>query len=94
MSIFVDQTTRLVVQGITGRDGSFHSKQMLAHARSGQGVAGTGCRGEAPVAVAIGARAGAAFAGARIGGQVAIHHHDAGLAQFVAAQFGVAVVVG
>ncbi len=31
MSIFVDQSTRLVVQGITGRDGSFHSKQMLEY---------------------------------------------------------------
>ena len=31
MSIFVDKTTRLVVQGITGRDGSFHSKQMLEY---------------------------------------------------------------
>jgi succinyl-CoA synthetase alpha subunit len=29
MSVFIDKTTRLVVQGITGRDGSFHSKQML-----------------------------------------------------------------
>jgi len=31
MSIFVDQGTRLVVQGITGRDGSFHARQMLAY---------------------------------------------------------------
>ncbi len=31
MSIFVDQETRLVVQGITGRDGSFHTRQMLAY---------------------------------------------------------------
>jgi succinyl-CoA synthetase alpha subunit len=31
MSIFIDQSTRLVVQGITGRDGSFHAKQMLAY---------------------------------------------------------------
>ena len=31
MSIFVDKSTRLVVQGITGRDGSFHAKQMLAY---------------------------------------------------------------
>ena len=31
MSIFVNASTRLVVQGITGRDGSFHSKQMLAY---------------------------------------------------------------
>ncbi|MCK4594438.1 succinate--CoA ligase subunit alpha, partial [bacterium] len=28
MSVFVDQNTRVVVQGITGRDGSFHTKQM------------------------------------------------------------------
>ena len=31
MSIFVDETTRAVVQGITGRDGSFHSRQMIAY---------------------------------------------------------------
>ncbi len=31
MSIFVDQSTRLCVQGITGRDGSFHAKQMLEY---------------------------------------------------------------
>jgi succinyl-CoA synthetase alpha subunit len=31
VSIFVDKGTRLVVQGITGRDGSFHAKQMLAY---------------------------------------------------------------
>jgi succinyl-CoA synthetase alpha subunit len=31
MSIFVDRSTRLVVQGITGRDGSFHSRQMIEY---------------------------------------------------------------
>ena len=31
MSIFIGADTRLVVQGITGRDGSFHTKQMLAY---------------------------------------------------------------
>ena len=31
MSIFIDANTRLLVQGITGRDGSFHAKQMLAY---------------------------------------------------------------
>jgi succinyl-CoA synthetase alpha subunit len=31
VSVFIDQATRLVVQGITGRDGSFHSKQMIAY---------------------------------------------------------------
>jgi succinyl-CoA synthetase alpha subunit len=29
MSIFIDQSTRLIVQGITGRDGSFHTHQMV-----------------------------------------------------------------
>jgi succinyl-CoA synthetase alpha subunit len=28
VSIFIDNSTRLVVQGITGRDGSFHARQM------------------------------------------------------------------
>ncbi len=31
MSIFVGKDTRLVVQGITGRDGSFHTRQMIAY---------------------------------------------------------------
>jgi succinyl-CoA synthetase alpha subunit len=31
MSIFVDAKTRLVVQGITGREGSFHARQMLEY---------------------------------------------------------------
>src|SRR5687767_13292791 len=31
MSIFIDKKTRLVVQGITGRDGSFHAKQMIEY---------------------------------------------------------------
>jgi len=29
MSILIDENTRVLVQGITGRDGSFHAKQML-----------------------------------------------------------------
>jgi len=29
VSIFVDRETKLVVQGITGRDGSFHTRQMM-----------------------------------------------------------------
>ena len=31
MSIFIDNTTNLLVQGITGRDGSFHTKQMMEY---------------------------------------------------------------
>ncbi len=31
MSILVDKNTRLVVQGITGREGEFHTRQMIAY---------------------------------------------------------------
>ncbi|MFO7168143.1 MAG: succinate--CoA ligase subunit alpha [Chloroflexota bacterium] len=31
MSILVDTTTRLLVQGITGREGEFHTRQMIAY---------------------------------------------------------------
>jgi succinyl-CoA synthetase alpha subunit len=31
MAVFIDNDTRLVVQGITGRDGSFHTRQMVEY---------------------------------------------------------------
>ena len=31
MSILIDQNTRLIVQGITGREGTFHTGQMLEY---------------------------------------------------------------
>ena len=31
MSILIDRNTRLIVQGITGRDGAFHTRQMIAY---------------------------------------------------------------
>ena len=31
MSIFIDKTTRLLVQGITGREGEFHTRKMIAY---------------------------------------------------------------
>ena len=31
MSVFIDKSTRLLVQGITGRDGSFHARQMMEY---------------------------------------------------------------
>ena len=31
MSVFVDKNTRLLIQGITGRDGSFHARQMIEY---------------------------------------------------------------
>ncbi len=50
MSILVDRSTRLIVQGITGREGEFHARQMVEYGtnvvggvtpgRGGQAVAG------------------------------------------------------
>jgi succinyl-CoA synthetase alpha subunit len=31
VSIFIDNGTKLIIQGITGRDGSFHAKQMIEY---------------------------------------------------------------
>src|SRR5690348_12701170 len=31
MSILVDKTTRVIVQGLTGREGGFHSQQMIEY---------------------------------------------------------------
>ncbi|MBA7537675.1 Succinate--CoA ligase [ADP-forming] subunit alpha [subsurface metagenome] len=31
MSILIDKSTKVLVQGITGRDGSFHTKKMLEY---------------------------------------------------------------
>jgi succinyl-CoA synthetase alpha subunit len=31
MAIFIDKNTRLLVQGITGRDGAFHARQMMEY---------------------------------------------------------------
>lgn len=42
MAILADKNTRVVVQGITGREGSFHARQMMAYGT--QVVAGTNPR--------------------------------------------------
>ena len=35
MSILIDKDTRLVVQGITGKEGTFHAEQMIAYGTNG-----------------------------------------------------------
>jgi succinyl-CoA synthetase alpha subunit len=54
VSILIDSRTRLVVQGITGRDGSFHAAQMMAYgtrvvAGVTPGKGGTMFEGQVPV---------------------------------------------
>src|SRR3989442_13830664 len=43
MSVLVDKSTRLVVQGITGKEGTFHTKQMVEY---GTQVVGGGTPGK------------------------------------------------
>jgi len=47
VSILVDKSTRLIVQGITGRDGAFHTEQMLAYGTRVVGGVTPGKGGEA-----------------------------------------------
>jgi len=59
MSIFVNKDTRLVVQGITGRDGSFHAKQMMDYgtrvvAGVTPGKGGQTFEGEVPIFNTVG----------------------------------------
>lgn len=54
MSIFIGRSTRLVVQGITGREGSFHTRQMLEYGTAvvagvTPGKGGQQFEGKAPV---------------------------------------------
>ena len=42
MSILVDQNTRLIVQGLTGREGTFHAKGCAAYGTQGGGRSDTG----------------------------------------------------
>ncbi|MCB1195081.1 succinate--CoA ligase subunit alpha [bacterium] len=46
MSILVDKSTKVIVQGITGRDGSFHTKGMLEYGTSVVGGVTPGKGGE------------------------------------------------
>ncbi len=46
MSILIHQNTRVIVQGITGRDGSFHTQQMLEYGTSIVGGVTPGKEGE------------------------------------------------
>src|SRR5262249_18754207 len=44
--ILIDKSTRLIVQGITGRDGSFHTQQMLSYGTKVVGGVTPGRAGE------------------------------------------------
>jgi len=92
MSILVDENTRLLVQGITGREGEFHTRQMIAYGT--QVVAGVtpgkggefACDGKVPVfdtvaeaVAATGANTSVVYVPARFATDAILEAADAGI---------------
>ena len=104
MSIFIDQSTRLIVQGITGRDGSFHAKQMMEYgtqvvAGVTPGKGGQTFEGKVPVfntvadAVAeTGANASVIYVPPKFAADAIFEAADSGVALIVAITEGVPVL--
>ena len=94
MSILVDKNTRLLVQGITGREGTFHTNQMIAFGTTVvggvvPGKGGQSFEGEGAIvpifdsvreaAEATGANASIIFVPARFAPDAMVEAADAGL---------------
>ena len=103
MSILVDENTRLVVQGITGRDGSFHASQMLAYgtrivAGVTPGKGGTQFEDKVPVFDSVraavdetGANASVIYVRAPFAADAILEAADAGVALVVCISEGIPV---
>ena len=103
MSILIDGSTRLVVQGITGRDGSFHTKQMIEYGTNVVGGVTPGKGGQKfedsvpvfdTVAEAVkeaGANTSVIYVPARFAGDAIFEAADAGIATIVCITEGVPV---
>jgi succinyl-CoA synthetase alpha subunit len=104
VSVFIDNATRLLVQGITGRDGSFHAKQMIAYgtqvvAGVTPGKGGQTFEGTVPVfntvadAVAqTGANASVIYVPAKFAADAVLEAADAGIPLIVCITEGVPVL--
>ncbi len=104
MSIFIDKNTRLVVQGITGRDGSFHTRHMREY--GSQVVAGvTPGKGgqlfddEVPIfntvrdaVAATAADTSVIYVPARFAAEAIVEAADAGISLIVAISEGIPVL--
>ena len=94
MAILVDKTSRVVVQGVTGREGSFQTQRMLAAGTAV--VAGTSPRKAGQTVAGVPVFATVAAAVAATGANVAVQFVPAGAARAAlieAAEAGVKVVV-
>ena len=104
MSIFIDKDTRLVIQGITGRDGSFHAKSMIEYgtrvvAGVTPGKGGQKFEGAVPIfntvaeAVALaGANTSVIYVPARFAADAVFEAADAGVRLIVCITEGVPVL--
>jgi len=104
VSIFIDKDTRLVVQGITGRDGSFHAKSMMQYGTSivagvTPGKGGQKFEGTVPIfntvadAVAkAGANVSVIYVPAKFAADAVFEAADAGIKLIVCITEGVAVL--
>ena len=103
MSILVDATTRVLIQGITGRDGSFHAKSMMEYGTNivagvTPGKGGQQFEGSVPVfntvrqaATETGATASVIYVPAAFAGDAILEGVDAGLDLVVCITEGVPV---
>ena len=104
MSIFIDTNTRLVVQGITGRDGSFHTKNMIEYgtkvvAGVTPGKGGQGFDDKVPVFNTVqdavsetGANTAVVYVPARFAADAVFEAADAGVSLVVAISEGIPVL--
>jgi succinyl-CoA synthetase alpha subunit len=104
VSIFVDKNTRVLVQGITGSAGSFHTEQMLAYgtkvvAGVTPGRGGTKFQGEVPIFHSVrravretGADAAAIFVPPPYAADAIIEAAEAGIALVVCITEGIPIL--
>lgn len=103
MSILIDQSTKVIVQGITGRDGSFHTRQMLDYGtqvvggvtpgKGGQEVHGVPVFNSVKDAVAkTGANASVIYVPAKFAPGAIVEAADAGLKLIICITEGVPVL--
>ncbi len=104
MSVLVDKDTRLVVQGITGREGMFHTEQMVAYGTNvvagvTPGKGGEWVEGKIPVFDSVriavestGANTSIIFVPARFAADAMFEAADSGVALIICITEGIPVV--
>ncbi|HEV7844567.1 MAG TPA: succinate--CoA ligase subunit alpha [Pyrinomonadaceae bacterium] len=103
MSVLVDKTTRLVVQGITGKEGTFHTKQMVEYGTNVVGGVTPGKGGTTHEGIPVfntvadavkneGANASVIYVPPAFAGDAVMEAADAGIALIVCITEGIPVL--